>query len=169
MQRTPAAHSGVFFHGHLVLGNVSCAPAFWEEMRRQRCVAWQRAHPPPLLPSRARMWKPPQQVLTVRLHRLYINIRMYKYTYKETKPFIKSFWFADDMMGLFPSHCVRSPCHVTQETETPQVVPSPLPGDRGVVTTLLVPLPAFSLSLIKTRKITRLLPSVIPPRCLSWG
>lgn len=57
MHGASAAHSGVFFHGHLVLGNVSCTPAFWEELGRQRCVALQTVHPSLLLPSCASMQK----------------------------------------------------------------------------------------------------------------
>lgn len=68
---TPAAPSGTFFRGHLVLGNISCAPAFWEEMGRQRCVALQRAHPSLLHPSRAsaeqRIKPAPQVFITLPL------------------------------------------------------------------------------------------------------
>lgn len=72
---------------------------------------------------------------------------------QETKPSVKAFCFANDMMGLFPSllsHRIRSPCQLTQETKTPQVGPSTLPGNTGVVTSLLDP-SLLSPSLIKSR------------------
>lgn len=109
---------------------------------------------PPLLCQGAEEHiKPPRQGFTIYLHHLYINIRTY--TYKDTKPLVKSFWFADDTMGSFPlllSHCVRCPCQVTRETKTSQLIPSTLPGNIGVVTPSLDPPLAFSICLIKIRK-----------------
>lgn len=61
---------------------------------------------------------------------------------QETKTSIKSFWSADDMMGLFPSlhsYCTGSPCQLTQEIKPPQLPPSTLPGNPGVTMALLDP------------------------------